>query len=32
MVEISWIKLSVNIFDDEKMKLIDEMPENDAIF
>lgn len=32
MAEISWIKLSVNIFDDEKMKLIDEMPENDAIF
>ncbi|MQW21978.1 MULTISPECIES: phage replisome organizer N-terminal domain-containing protein [unclassified Lactococcus] len=32
MAEISWIKLNVNIFDDEKMKLIDKLPENDAIF
>lgn len=32
MAEISWIKLNVNIFDDEKMKLIDQLPENDAVF
>lgn len=32
MAEISWIKLNINIFDDEKMKLIDSLPENDAIF
>lgn len=31
MAEISWIKLSVNIFDDEKIKLIKSMPEGDAI-
>lgn len=31
MAGISWIKLSVNIFDDEKIKLIRKMPEGDAI-
>ena len=31
MAAISWIKLSVNIFDDEKIKLIKSMPEGDAI-
>lgn len=31
MAEISWIKLSVNIFDDEKIKLIRKMPEGDAM-
>ena len=28
---ISWIKLSVNLFDDEKIKLIRKMPEGNAI-
>ncbi len=28
---IKWIKIVTNIFDDEKMKLIDAMPDNDAI-
>lgn len=31
MGEISWIKLSVNIFDDEKIKLIRSMPEGDSM-
>ena len=31
MTEISWIKLSVNLFDDEKIKLIKSMPEGEAI-
>lgn len=31
MAGISWIKLSVNIFDDEKIKLIRKMPEGDAM-
>ncbi len=31
MAVISWIKLSVNIFDDEKIKLIKSMPEGDSI-
>lgn len=31
MAGISWIKLSVNIFDDEKIKLINSMPEGNAI-
>lgn len=31
MAGISWIKLSVNIFDNEKIKLIKSMPEGDAI-
>ena len=28
---ISWIKLTTSIFDDEKIKLIDSMPDHDAI-
>lgn len=28
---ISWIKLTTNVFDDEKIKLIDTMPDHDAI-
>lgn len=31
MTEISWIKISTNIFDDEKMLLIESMPEADAL-
>ncbi|MGX7104104.1 phage replisome organizer N-terminal domain-containing protein [Globicatella sanguinis] len=31
MAEIQWIKLSVNMFDDEKIKLIRTMPEGDSI-
>ncbi|WP_311486548.1 phage replisome organizer N-terminal domain-containing protein [uncultured Anaerococcus sp.] len=31
MAKISWIKLSVNIFDDEKIKLIRKMPEGNSI-
>jgi predicted phage replisome organizer len=31
MAEIKWIKLSVNMFDDEKIKLIRTMPEGDKI-
>lgn len=31
MAEIQWIKLSVNMFDDEKIKLIRTMPEGDGI-
>ena len=31
MVEISWIKLSGNIFDDEKIKLIESMPDKDSL-
>lgn len=31
MADISWIKLSVNLFDDEKIKLIRKMPEGNAI-
>lgn len=31
MSNITWIKISTNIFDDEKIKLIDAMPDNDAI-
>lgn len=29
--EIKWIKITTNIFDDEKMKIIDAMPDADAI-
>lgn len=29
--DLSWIKLSLNIFDDEKIKIIETMPEHDAI-
>lgn len=31
MADIKWIKLSVNMFDDEKVKLIRTMPEGDKI-
>lgn len=31
MVEIKWIKITTNMFDDEKIKLIDAMPERDTI-
>lgn len=31
MASIKWIKLDVNIFDDEKVKIIRKMPEGDAI-
>ena len=31
MTEVKWIKLSTNIFDDETIKLIEQMPEGDAI-
>ncbi len=31
MADIKWIKLSVNMFDDEKIKLIRTMPEGDSI-
>ena len=30
-IEIKWIKITTTIFDDEKIKLIDTMPENDAL-
>lgn len=31
MSEVKWIKITTNIFDDEKIRLIDSMPDNDAI-
>lgn len=31
MAEIKWIKITTNMFDDEKIKLIDAMPERDTI-
>lgn len=31
MSEVRWIKITVNMFDDEKIKLIQAMPEGDAI-
>ena len=31
MADINWIKLRVDIFDDEKIKIIQSMPEGDAI-
>ncbi|NOV89075.1 putative phage replisome organizer [Clostridium acetobutylicum] len=31
MADIKWIKIVVNIFDDEKIKLIEKMPEADAL-
>ena len=31
MNEIKWIKITTDIFDDEKIKLIDGMPERDTI-
>ena len=32
MTEIKWIKVSTDIFDDEKMKLIDSLADRDIIF
>lgn len=32
MGEVKWIKITTNMFDDEKIKLIDAMPERDTIF
>ncbi|BAH07963.1 phage replisome organizer N-terminal domain-containing protein [Clostridium kluyveri] len=32
MAEIKWIKITTTMFDDEKIKLIDAMPERDTIF
>ena len=29
--EVKWIAISINIFDDEKIKIIEEMPEGDTI-
>lgn len=31
MAEVQWIKLTTNMFDDEKIRLIQAMPESDAI-
>lgn len=31
MAEISWIKLRIDLFDDEKIKMIQSMPEGDSI-
>lgn len=31
MADVKWIKLSVNMFDDEKIKLIEQMPDADAL-
>ena len=31
MAEVKWIKISTNIFDDEAIELIEQMPEGDAI-
>lgn len=31
MADVKWIKITTNIFDDEKMKLIDVLPERDAL-
>lgn len=31
MAEIKWIKITTDIFDDEKMKIIDTLPDRDAI-
>ena len=31
MAEIKWIKLSVNMFDDEKIKLIRTLPDGEKI-
>lgn len=31
MAEVKWIKITTNIFDDEKIKLIEAMPDRDAI-
>ena len=31
MAEVKWIKIVTNIFDDEKIQLIEKMPDGDAI-
>lgn len=31
MSEVEWIKLNLNMFEDEKIKLIEQMPERDAL-
>ena len=31
MAEISWIRLRIDMFDDEKIKIIQSMPEGDSI-
>ena len=31
MAEIKWIKITTSIFDDEAIKVIEQMPEGDAI-
>ena len=31
MTEVKWIKLNVNMFDDEKIKIIQAMPDGDAL-
>ena len=31
MAEIKWIKLAINMHEDEKIKLIDDLPERDTI-
>ncbi|MGL5716164.1 MAG: phage replisome organizer N-terminal domain-containing protein [Cetobacterium sp.] len=31
MAEVKWIKITTNIFDDEKIKLIDTMPDRDTL-
>lgn len=32
MAEVRWIRITTNMFDDEKIKLIDAMPERDTVF
>ena len=32
MIEVKWIKLTTSMFDDEKIKFIDSLPERDTIF
>ena len=31
MAEMQWIKLRIDMFDDEKIKIIQSMPEGDSI-
>lgn len=31
MAEVKWVKLAINMFDDEKVRLIESMPEGDSI-
>ncbi|QDY26205.1 phage replisome organizer N-terminal domain-containing protein [Clostridium botulinum] len=32
LAEVKWIKITTNMFDDEKIKLIDAMPERDTVY